>query len=418
MSYKIPQPIVTVRLRRSTAKNSRQQIWNLTLEIINIVRNGKYTTLYESVHRSITTPIWNKKQKTPRGNYQPKRNDNGIIQCESEQDQEACIYADKLRQKRQHDFEKQSLYDGYEEKLIEMETKKQTDVVTYFQHVAVGRHPNSEKKQYGWMHAAYMLETFVRGKHLYFKDIDMRFINDYRSYLLNLPNKLYKKNKNVKVSSNTAGRYFMFFRAMLHQAFNEGYIDVDLASKTTAIKKTIALRDAFTLGEIERLANTPCVDENLKRAALFSCLTGLRLGDLRQLRWNHIKYVNGAWRVDFVQSKTQVTDYLPISKQALEICGEPQDGEDEVFPNLKITAYFKPALNKWLKKAGITRHMTFQCFRHTFATLQLESGTDIYTIKSMLGHTSVKTTMLYSHIVDGRKREAVDDLFIEGLDIN
>ena len=56
--------------------------------------------------------------------------------------------------------------------------------------------------------------------------------------------------------------------------------------------------------------------------------------------------------------------------------------------------------------------------RHTFATLQLEHGTDIYTIKSMLGHTSVNTTMVYSHIVDDRKRKAIDGLFIEDLNIN
>lgn len=100
------------------------------------------------------------------------------------------------------------------------------------------------------------------------------------------------------------------------------------------------------------------------------------------------------------------------------MCGVPKDGDEQIFPGIKQTAYFKNTLNKWLKKAGITRHMTFHCFRHTFATLQLECGTDIYTIKSMLGHTSVNTTMVYSHIVDDRKRKAVEGLVIDDLEIN
>ncbi len=267
------------------------------------------------------------------------------------------------------------------------------------------------------MIASEKLEKFLKGKVLRFKDINVRIINDYRTYLQTLHNEIYTKDKRMNVSSNTAAKYFMFFRAVLHQAYNEGYLDVDVASKTTAIKKEVRMRDAFTAEEIEALAAAPCKDNNLKRAALFSCLTGLRLSDLRKLTWEHIKYVNGSWRIDFVQSKTRVTDYLPISNQAFDLCGTPGDIDDLIFPGLKTTAYFKPTLNKWLKKAGITRHMTFHCFRHTFATLQLEGGTDIYTIKEMMGHTSVNTTMLYGHIVDKRKRAAMEKLHIEGLDL-
>lgn len=53
--------------------------------------------------------------------------------------------------------------------------------------------------------------------------------------------------------------------------------------------------------------------------------------------------------------------------------------------------------------------------RHTFATLQLERDTDIYTIKGMLGHTNVKTTQIYAHIVDKSKRNAADVIHIENL---
>lgn len=68
-----------------------------------------------------------------------------------------------------------------------------------------------------------------------------------------------------------------------------------------------------------------------------------------------------------------------------------------------------------MESAGIKKKITFHCLRHTFATLQLEHDTDIYTIKGMLGHTNVKTTQIYAHIVDKSKRNAADVIHIENL---
>ena len=159
MNYTQPQPVVTVRLRRS--ENKKKEAWNLVLEIINVVRDGKYTKIFEAVHRTITTPIWDKRLKTTRGTYLPMRNSNGVILCESEIDQEACVYADKVRQKRQHDFDLSILYDGYEDELDEQESKRRTDVVSYFYHVAENRHPNDEGAQYNWKLSASKLEQFL-----------------------------------------------------------------------------------------------------------------------------------------------------------------------------------------------------------------------------------------------------------------
>jgi len=67
-------------------------------------------------------------------------------------------------------------------------------------------------------------------------------------------------------------------------------------------------------------------------------------------------------------------------------------------------------LDRWIKAAGITRKITFHCFRHTFATLQLTNGTDIYTVSKMLGHTNVKTTQIYAKVVDGKKQKATNTI--------
>lgn len=59
-------------------------------------------------------------------------------------------------------------------------------------------------------------------------------------------------------------------------------------------------------------------------------------------------------------------------------------------------------------KAGITKHITFHCGRHTFAVLQLSLGTEIYTVSKLLGHRELKTTQVYAQIMDAKKREAVN----------
>jgi site-specific recombinase XerD len=85
-----------------------------------------------------------------------------------------------------------------------------------------------------------------------------------------------------------------------------------------------------------------------------------------------------------------------------------------VFEGLTASSWISRPLNKWIKASDIKKHITFHCSRHTFATLQLERDTDIYTIKGMLGHTNVKTTQIYAHIVDKSKRNAADAIQIDG----
>ncbi|MST85673.1 tyrosine-type recombinase/integrase [Prevotellaceae bacterium LKV-178-WT-2A] len=84
---------------------------------------------------------------------------------------------------------------------------------------------------------------------------------------------------------------------------------------------------------------------------------------------------------------------------------------------LQKASWISKPLRRWVEAAGIKKHITFHCFRHSYATLQLELGTDIYTIKSMLGHTNVKTTQIYTHIVDSAKVKAANTIHIDNLQV-
>ena len=105
-------------------------------------------------------------------------------------------------------------------------------------------------------------------------------------------------------------------------------------------------------------------------------------------------------------------EYLPISEQALELMGERKNADEEtrVFQGLKYSAYINVGLFEWIARAGIKKKITFHCARHTHACLLLENGTDIYTVSKMLGHRELKTTQIYTKIVDSKKIEAVKSL--------
>jgi len=101
---------------------------------------------------------------------------------------------------------------------------------------------------------------------------------------------------------------------------------------------------------------------------------------------------------------------MPISDQAFSLMGKRMQPKDNVFQGLTYSAYSNKHLAQWIGLAGITKKVTFHSFRHTFATLQLSKGTDIYTVSKMLGHRSLKTTQIYAKVIDEAKREAANKI--------
>ena len=101
---------------------------------------------------------------------------------------------------------------------------------------------------------------------------------------------------------------------------------------------------------------------------------------------------------------------LPISYEAYELCGMPDTGK--VFKGLKRSMINYP-LKNWLKKAGITKPITFHGFRHSYAVIQISLGTDIYTVSKMLTHKNVSTTQIYADLVNVKKRETANKISLK-----
>lgn len=394
----------TVKLRRSEYREE----WYLTVESYPVFKAGstKPARVVESLNRSITTPVWDKTIPA-RGvdSYKPKRDQNGVIQCKSAVDQESCIYADKVRGLRQREYDNASLYTETEAAQAEMNEKSQCNFITFFRDTIRKRHKNSSDSIIvNWTRVMELIKLYVDSDTLPFSRIDTAFIEDFKLYLMDAPCGGTKKGT---ISQNTASTYFSIFKAGLKQAFVEGYLMVDIAAKVKGIPGKQVRREYLTLEELEKLAETPC-DDVLKRAALFSALTSLRHCDIQELRWGDIVKENGRYRINFTQEKTDGVEYQPISEDAYKLCGTPGEADRLIFEDLQDPSWINAPVKRWVELAGIKKHITFHCFRHSFATNQLAEGTDIYTISKMMGHTNVKTTQIYTKVVDEKKNQAAD----------
>ena len=140
----------------------------------------------------------------------------------------------------------------------------------------------------------------------------------------------------------------------------------------------------------------------------------MRFSDIQKLVWSEIEYIEGnGYFILFTQKKTEGVEMMPISEQAYSLLGERKEPTDKVFEGLQYSAFENKHLAKWIGLAGITKDITFHCFRHTFATLQLSNGTDIYTVSKMLGHRDLKTTQVYTHLINKDKRTAADKIKLD-----
>lgn len=398
---------VSVKLRKSELRNE----WYLYLEAYPVFKPGhdKPCREREYLNRIITTPIWDKSRPARLNDYgvqtyKPKRDMNGIIICRSKADRETCIFADNVRILRQREYDNAELYSDTEQAMVEKKARGQADFIEYFGKQAAKRHKNDSKSiGVNWDRAHDLLKIFTKEKPLPFAQIDMHLIESFRDFLLKAPR---GGNKSGTISQNTASTYFTLFKAALHQAFIDSYFDVDIAAKVKGISGVESRREYLTIEELNKLAATPCEYPMLKKAAFFSALTGLRHSDIRKMTWKELSVEGDHYRINFTQRKTGGVEYMPISEQAYLICGEPAEPDRLVFEGLQDPSWINRPVKKWIEAAGIKKHITFHCFRHSYATNQLTEGTDLYTVSKMLGHTNIRTTQIYAKVVDSKKEEA------------
>ena len=252
-----------------------------------------------------------------------------------------------------------------------------------------------------WEFVYHHFYNFVHGKCT-FEEIDIDLCNKFREYLLNAK----QLRRDGRISKNSASGYWSTFRGLLKILYRNRLIKTNINDFLDKIETEDTPKDYLSVEELYKLAEAPCKKPILKTAALFSCLTSLRISDILSLQWHEIiDFAAGGKCVHTITQKTKTEDIIPISDEALQLIGYSPEKTGLVFKGLK-RSWTQHPMKEWIREAGITKNITFHSYRRTYATLQGAAGTDIRTIQSNMAHKSITTTQRYMKVVDSNKREA------------
>jgi integrase len=260
-----------------------------------------------------------------------------------------------------------------------------------------------------WDSALKHLKNFANERNITFGELNAEWLTDFRTYLAKYTHAETKQ----PLALNTCYTYFNKIKAAIRQAHEEGIIKENFVHQVKGFTQSDPDREYLSLEELQRLEHTPCYNETLKRAFIFSALTGLRWSDIEALTWGQIRRSDElGWIILYRQKKTKSNEYLPISDETRARLGEPGPGDQLVFRNLTYSDTNNRRLQQWVNEAGIPKKITFHCARHTNATLLQAYDVDIYTISKLLGHKNVRTTEIYAKVVDAKKRAAANKIVL------
>jgi integrase len=251
-----------------------------------------------------------------------------------------------------------------------------------------------------------ILRDFI-GPNLPFSSLNSAWLERFKSHL----------EGKESICANTADGYLSSMKTVIRKAYKEGFIPEDFTVKVSGIQKEDVERSFLTIEQIDGLYKARCNNQMLKQAFLFACFVGFRISDIERITWEQISLINGRPYFQFKQRKGARFENMPLSDQAVKILQETRalhpeyapEGDDRVFI-LPSRSRISVLLETWGVRAGLPFHLTFHVSRHTFATMNLTYGSDLYTVSKLLGHKNIKTTQVYGHIIDQKKLDAVQAL--------
>lgn len=289
------------------------------------------------------------------------------------------------------------------------------DFIAYMKkNVRCGGHGNGTKEMVN--NVAKKLYEYSRRRVIPFKMIDKQFCLGFIDFLKNCRSKG-RLNKQFKVAIPLADKsiysYYSIFSSNLRRAYKDEIISENPLSRIHSDdipKNPKTERGFLTEEEVKTLYATPCKHDFVKTIFLFGCTTGLRLSDIVSLCWENLTYYkDGSIVCKKKQVKTGNIVEFPMSDAAKKLLPPRYNGSTGLIWGWKLhKGTVEHCIQKWLVSAGITRRITFHCSRHTFATLMLTKGADLYVVSKLLGHSDISSTQIYAKVVDQRKKEAID----------
>ena len=250
-------------------------------------------------------------------------------------------------------------------------------------------------------------EAFIgKDKDISFKQLNHKICTEFRDYLLT-----------IGLRGEAAPGYFAKFKKVIKQASVDKFLSAKIIE---GIRISISdcpptdPKETLTPEEIMKLAETPCSNTDVYRAFLFCCVTGLRTPEAKAFCPKKILFIKDIPHIDIAQKKgvNPKPKLIPLNDLAVSLLGHIKDAnsEEPVFHLPTTQNGINKVLKGWTKKAGIEKHITFYCARHSFGTQLMAGGVDPRTVAGLLGHSSLKYIVRYAHEVDENKINAVIQL--------
>ncbi|MCF0220537.1 MAG: site-specific integrase [Muribaculaceae bacterium] len=251
---------------------------------------------------------------------------------------------------------------------------------------------------------------YIRKPDIEAKDVDKDFCKGFIAFLRSCT---YNQGKK-RLSDTTIRMFVNRMGTVFNKALTEGLVSVNpfkLLEAKEKPRKNNATKEFLTIEELKQVIATPCRYDMVKKAFLFCCFTGLRYSDMKSLKWSEIHQAADGKTLYIskqqVKTKNQVT--IPLSDESLKWLPTKVEGIDTVFHELTITSTtVEVVLGEWMAAAGIDKHITYHCSRHTAATTLLTLGANLYVVSKLLGHQSIRMTEVYAKIVDQKKIETMN----------
>lgn len=308
------------------------------------------------------------------------------------------------------------------------EEKKNMTLIDYLRLLAEKKKTTGQSKSFSVVVTALIkyVSDFTDGEKVLLTDVSKEWLEEFlyylghtNSFVRNFSNAVTNKEKTDKpLAKSSAKLYYDVFCSALKSAEKDGLITnparLIKADDKKVLKGDEKQREFLTAEELERLEATFMRNEETKRAFMFGCYTGLRLSDIFSLTYGDIKLEQAAngqniYVIRRVMVKTRRVVSVPLSNKALSYLPSDfsQFPKDRKVFDLPTKAAINKCLKTWASNAKVDKWVTFHTSRHTFATLLLTLGADLYTTSQLLGHQNIRTTQVYAKITNKKKEQAI-----------
>ncbi|NLX80711.1 MAG: site-specific integrase [Proteiniphilum sp.] len=318
---------------------------------------------------------------------------------ERQSNKETIELAMKIRLERENEF-KENMH-GYR-----LKKDRAINFLDYFQSYIDGYTKKDIRMLQGVLSRfKSFLEEYYPNFSTYIKpeDITKIMVSDFVEYL------------QAKSKGEGAKSYYQRFKKVINHAIEDEVLSKNPCKGVTCkVDDQILRKDVLSNDEIASLINTTYRGQNpeIRRAFIFCLYTGIRHCDVKELTYKNVDYSNKMLR--FEQQKTKGSSassgvVIPLNEGLLNLIGKSNKKDEYIF-TLPSHTMCNKALKRWVARAGIDKHITWHCGRHSFAVNILNNGANIKTVASLLGHSGLKHTEKYTRAVDELKQKAIDSL--------